>query len=150
MRRRSTGLNLDPATSERLGRVRQQDTDLEIEVRRILRAMGASYRVRNRDLPGSPDVANKRARWAVYVHGCFWHFHRRCRRASIPKRNSDFWRSKLEANRARDSFSLREMKSRGYRVVTVWGCQLSNRPARVRSRLRDMLAQPRTRGKRVS
>jgi len=116
-------LEVDAETSRRLGRIRQQDTTPERAVRRFLYAIGVRFRVRNRDLPGSPDVANRAARWAVFVHGCFWHRHPNCRRSTTPKRSREFWVAKFEANVARDARAVEELRSRGYRVVVIWECE---------------------------
>jgi DNA mismatch endonuclease (patch repair protein) len=71
-------------------------------------------------------LANKEARWAVFVHGCFWHGHRRCRLASVPKTNSAFWKEKLAANRDRDRRKERALLKLGYRVFTIWQCELDD------------------------
>ncbi len=127
-RRDLAELETDPETSERLGRVRQKGTDAELRVRKAARELGLHYRLNNRDLPGSPDLANRRRRWAVFVHGCFWHRHDGCRRATTPKRNRDFWVAKFEANVARDERTQRALKSAGWRVVVIWECEtLSSR-----------------------
>lgn len=117
-------LKLDPATSKRLGEIRQTNTLAEIAVRKILHGMGLRFRVQNRDLPGSPDIANRSRRWAVFVHGCFWHSHPRCSRATVPKRNRWFWSAKFRANRDRDKRVMIELARAGYYVVVVWECQL--------------------------
>src|SRR5688500_542986 len=96
-------LILDEVTSKRLGRIRQADTAPEQTVRRALWALGLRFRRANRDLPGSPDIANRTAHWAVFVHGCFWHAHTGCSKATVPKRNRQFWLEKFAANRARDA-----------------------------------------------
>ena len=64
--------------SQMMRAVGQKATRPELQVRRLLRELGVGYRVVNRDLPGSPDVANRRRRWAIFVNGCFWHGHRNC------------------------------------------------------------------------
>lgn len=120
---RSLELILDPATSARLGRVRQRDTSPELIVRKILTALGHRYRIENRGLPGSPDVANRQRGWVIFVHGCFWHSHRGCARATIPKRNREFWVMKFRTNRARDRRSEREAEALGLRVHVVWECE---------------------------
>lgn len=132
--------------SEMMGAVSQNDTPPEMAVRRILRSLGLGYRVRNRDLPGSPDIANRRRRWAVFVHGCFWHGHRNCAKTKgggggrIPKRNREFWVKKLRDNRARDARAVGRLEAMGYRVVVVWECELSD-PAVVRRRLASALTE---------
>src|SRR5262249_34210676 len=128
-------LLVDPATSARLGRIRQKDTAAELAVRRVLHELGLRLRIRNRDLPGAPDAANRSRRWAIFVHGCFWHSHAGCRRATVPKRNRDFWLEKFIENRARDARVLRALRRRGYRTLVVWECELE-RAAKLGRRLR--------------
>lgn len=127
----------DSATSARMGRVRQKDTAAELTVRRILTALKHRYRIRNKDLPGSPDVANRTRRWAVFVHGCFWHRHPGCYRTTMPRRNRDFWEHKFLANVARDRRSVRALREKGYNVITVWECETFE-PENLRARLRRL------------
>ncbi|MCC7410015.1 MAG: DNA mismatch endonuclease Vsr [Gammaproteobacteria bacterium] len=125
-------------TSVRMSRVRQRATGPECVVRRILSELGHHYRTCNRDLPGSPDLANRRRRWAIFVHGCFWHAHPECNRATVPKSNRSFWLAKFKRNRERDRSAARELRRSGYRVITIWECQTTN-DVRLQSRLRLVL-----------
>src|SRR5262249_28925614 len=100
----------DATTSARMKRVRQHGTDLELIVRRFLWHHGLRFSVHNRDLPGSPDIANRKRRWAVFVHGCFWHGHRRCKLARLPKNNNEFWIKKVHDNRRRDAARTKELR----------------------------------------
>lgn len=129
-------LIVDPETSARLGRIRQQRTRPEILVRRSLHRMGIRFRVGNRDLPGSPDLANRRRRWAIFVHGCFWHHHEGCRRATVPKRNRAFWLEKFAANQARDGRAVAALEAAGFCVLTIWECEAEDE-----GRLRAALAR---------
>jgi len=104
-------------------RVRQKGTPAETRVARACRDLGLRYRLNVRSLPGSPDVANKTQRWAIFVHGCFWHRHAGCAKATTPKRNAAFWRAKFEANRERDARKLAELEAAGFEVVVVWQCE---------------------------
>lgn len=131
-------LETDPKTSARLARVRQKDTKPELAVRRILWELGHRYRVRNRDLPGSPDIANRFRGWAVFVHGCFWHRHPGCRRKSTPKRNAAFWEAKFATNQRRDARVARQLRAMGFRVIRIWECQ-AEKPEAVRKRLARLL-----------
>lgn len=115
----------DRATSERMAGIRQKDTAPEFAVRRALAAHGLRFRTHNRDLPGSPDVANRNRKWAVFVHGCYWHRHAGCSKATTPKRNRDFWISKFEANVARDARARAELESLGFDVLVVWECEVA-------------------------
>jgi DNA mismatch endonuclease, patch repair protein len=132
----------DPKTSARLGRVRQKDTKPEQVVRSILSELGARYRVRNRDLPGSPDIANRARRWAIFVHGCFWHRHLGCVRTTTPKRNREFWLSKFAANEARDARCAEELRAAGFRVLIVWECE-SETERSLATTLRRFVSAPR-------
>lgn len=106
-----------------MSRQKQLGTVPELAVRALVRDAGGSYRVRNRDLPGSPDLANRRRKWAIFVHGCFWHAHSGCPQAVLPKRNREIWKSKLSGNRARDQRAARDLRRLGFRVLIVWECQ---------------------------
>lgn len=113
----------DEATSTRLGRIRQRDTAPELAVRQMVSALGQRFRVSNRDLPGSPDLANRRKKWAIFVHGCYWHSHIGCERATVPKRNREFWEAKFAANRARDARVIQQLEALMYRTLVIWECE---------------------------
>lgn len=115
--------------------VGRRDTTPEMRVRRAAHAIGLRYRTSNKDLPGSPDLANRNREWAVFVHGCFWHRHQGCARTTTPTRNRDFWEAKFEANVARDWRVMRKLRKRGWRVVVIWECYTDTR---MKSRLRRL------------
>jgi DNA mismatch endonuclease (patch repair protein) len=158
---RLPGLERDAATSARLGRIRQSGTDAELRVRAALTAAGLRYRTSNRDLPGSPDIANRARGWAVFVHGCFWHRHEGCRRTTTPTRNRDFWVAKFEANVRRDARAVEALGALGYAVLVVWECEAeddallgervrafaASLPASVRPRPRSLPPRPRARSR---
>lgn len=133
-------LVVDEATSSRMRAVRRRGTEPELLVRQILTGLGLRYRVDNRDLPGSPDVANRTRQWAVFVHGCFWHGHRNCRRATVPRRNRAFWVEKLNANRLRDRRAAAALRKAGFTTVIVWQCEL-DRIERLGERLERLLGR---------
>lgn len=124
----------DPARRALMRRVRQKGTLAEKIVANICRELGLRYRLNVRSLPGSPDLANKTKRWAIFVHGCFWHQHEGCPKATMPKRNARFWRDKFEANRERDARKTRTLRSAGFKVAIVWECETLD-PTILRRRL---------------
>jgi DNA mismatch endonuclease (patch repair protein) len=128
-----------PESSSRLGGIRQKGTAPEQQMGKLLRTLGFSFEMNSRDLPGSPDIANRRERWGVFVHGCYWHAHQGCPRATVPKRNREFWLAKFASNRARDQRALRSLRKLGYRALVVWECQLHASPEKVRRRLSRLL-----------
>lgn len=127
----------DPAVLKRMRRQKTRDTSPELRVRRVLHSLGLRYRVHDRSLPGSPDVANRSRRWVVFVHGCFWHGHD-CKPRAFRGPNAAVWEEKLERNRERDRRSARELRRLGYKVVVVWECRTKDL-ARLRARLRRAL-----------
>jgi DNA mismatch endonuclease, patch repair protein len=125
----------DGSTLRRMQRQRRHGTDPEQIVRGILHGLGARYRVDLKGFPGSPDIGNVRRRWVVFVHGCFWHHHRDCRYATIPRRNRSFWLQKFAANRARDVDVVARLEALGFHVAVVWECETRD-PCSLRKRLR--------------
>lgn len=119
-------------------RVRRSGTDAELRVGKILWGLGARYRKNVRELPGSPDFANQSRRWAIFVHGCFWHAHEGCPRAKVPKHNRSFWAQKFRGNKERDFRSIQALRTKKFRVITVWQCELSD-CEKLRSRLARFL-----------
>lgn len=115
-----------PERSALMKRVRRQGTGAESTVRQVLTRIGARYRVNVSSLPGSPDIANRKRKKAVFVHGCFWHHHGACGRGKIPTRNREFWEDKLSRNVARDRHKVEQLAALGYEVLTLWECELAN------------------------
>jgi DNA mismatch endonuclease (patch repair protein) len=105
-------------------RVKGRDTAPELKVRRMLRAAGIGYRLGGCGLPGRPDMVMKGRKLAIFVHGCFWHGHDCPRGARKPQANADYWRNKIDRNRARDTRVAVELSAAGWRVLTVWECAL--------------------------
>ena len=109
--------------SELMAGIRGRDTRPEIAVRRMAHRMGLRFRLHRKDLPGRPDLVFVRHRVAVFVHGCFWHHHRGCKYAHIPKSRVSFWREKFTQNTARDDRNAKALRDLGWRVLTIWECE---------------------------
>lgn len=110
-------------------RVKGRDTGPEMTVRRALTRLGARYRLHRGDLPGTPDVVMAGRRLAIFVHGCFWHGHDCARGARVPKQNRDYWLGKVGRNRTRDAASREALVALGWRVETIWECELKDAAA---------------------
>jgi DNA mismatch endonuclease (patch repair protein) len=123
-------------------RVKGRDTGPELVVRRILRAAGVGYRLGGAGLPGRPDLVMQGRRVAVFVHGCFWHGHNCARGARKPKANAAYWTGKIDRNRARDSAARTALEVAGWRVITVWECEMraADFAARLVARVKDQAA----------
>jgi DNA mismatch endonuclease (patch repair protein) len=106
-----------------MSRVRSRNTAPELIVRRTAHAIGLRFRLYRNDLPGTPDLVFPRWKAAIFVHGCFWHRHEGCRKATIPKSRLEYWQSKFERNVERDRRILSELRARGWRTLIIWQCQ---------------------------
>ncbi|WP_247879620.1 very short patch repair endonuclease [Azospirillum sp. TSA6c] len=119
----------DTRTPEQRRRIMQavktKDTGPEWAVRRWLHARGYRYRLHRKDLPGRPDIVLPGRRLAIFVHGCFWHNHG-CEKGRAPKSRLEYWGPKLEANRRRDASKAAELEAQGWRVLTIWQCEISD------------------------
>lgn len=120
-----------------MSRVRGTDTTPELRVRRIAHALGYRFRLYRADLPGRPDLVFPRLRKVIFVHGCFWHRHG-CRKTTMPKSNTEFWRDKFERNMARDAASLEALCALGWETLVVWECETRDRDL-VLQRVSDFL-----------
>lgn len=121
-----------------MSRIRGKDTAPERGVRSLLHRSGFRFSLRRTDLPGRPDIVLPRFRTVVFVHGCFWHRHRGCHDAVLPKTRPEFWTQKLTGNAVRDRRNARELKRLGWKVVVVWECELTDE-ATLQRRLRRAL-----------
>ena len=118
---------LDPEhRSWNMARVHGKNTGPEMRVRRIAHRLGLRFRLHRPDLPGKPDLVFPRHGVAVFVHGCFWHRHADCSRASIPATRRDFWEAKFEANVARDEKQQAALAGAGWTVLVLWECELKD------------------------
>lgn len=106
-----------------MSRVKGVDTKPEIFVRSLVHRMGFRFRIHRRDLPGNPDIVLPKHGKIIFVHGCFWHGHKRCPRAKRPKTNKAFWNRKLDMNSKRDKTLQKKLRSKGWKVLVVWQCE---------------------------
>lgn len=121
-------MGADRLTPERrswnMSRIRGRDTVPERRVRSILHRLRFRFSLRRKDLPGKPDIVLPARRAVVFVHGCFWHQHDGCANATMPTTRRSFWESKLLGNVKRDAVVRDELSRLGWKVLTVWECEL--------------------------
>lgn len=127
--------------------VRSKNTGPERRLRSLLWHLGYRYRLYCAALPGRPDVAMIGRRKAIFVHGCFWHQHSQCSKATVPKTRLEYWRPKLRRNRERDIEVKRKLEQLGWSILVIWQCELRTEEAVV-SRLLEFLGPARGASKR--
>ena len=109
-----------------MSRIRGKDTAPELRLRKLLHRAGYRFRLHTPDLPGKPDIVLKKYRTVIFVHGCFWHRHQGCPSAAVPKTRTEFWLAKFDTTIKRDRQKQQQLEELGWRVVTVWECQLES------------------------
>lgn len=123
-----------------MSRVKSRNTTPELTVRRIAHRLGYRFRLHRRDLPGKPDIVFPRLKTAIFVHGCFWHRHRGCAKAGLPKSRVVFWKAKFDRNVVRDKANRLALRRKGWRVLTVWQCETRD-DAKLSQRLQSFLSE---------
>lgn len=113
-----------PTRSRMMSRIGPKDTNPELVLRRALHARGFRYRLHRQGLPGRPDLVFPRYRAVIFVHGCFWHRHPGCPKATTPATRTEFWQRKFAGNVERDERNVRYLEADGWRVMIVWECEL--------------------------
>lgn len=120
-----------------MSRVVSRGTKPEIAVCASFRQAGFRFSTGGDDLPGRPDFVFRGIKLAVFVNGCFWHWHG-CRRCRMPKTNRAYWKQKVEHNLARDRKARRNLTALGWHYATIWECSLGVGTNRVISRIRAL------------
>ncbi|MEX0598782.1 MAG: DNA mismatch endonuclease Vsr, partial [Candidatus Paceibacterota bacterium] len=109
-----------------MGKIRSKDTKPEILLRSALHRLGYRFRIHKKDLPGKPDIVLPKYNTIIFVHGCFWHFHKNCKEGRIPDTNTNYWEKKLLNTVIRDKKYQQACEELGWNVVIVWECEIEN------------------------
>lgn len=126
--------------SYNMSRIRSKDTKPEIIVRRFLFSRGLRFRLHVNSLPGRPDLVLKKLKTVIFVHGCFWHGHNRCKFFVIPKTRTDWWMNKIMLNKKNDKKAKRKLVEMGWNVIEIFECELkSKRQIKTLNRLLNVL-----------
>jgi DNA mismatch endonuclease (patch repair protein) len=133
-----TDVHTPEQRSRNMSRVKGANTRPEMLVRSLVHRMGFRFRLHRRELPGCPDLVLKKSRKVIFVHGCFWHGHKGCRRAARPTSNTEFWDRKLSGNVERDKRNRAALEKDGWQVLVVWECQTKDEE-KLKRKLRKFL-----------
>lgn len=107
-----------------MSQIKGKNTKPEILVRKYLHALGFRFRLHDRKPPGTPDIVLPKYETVIFVHGCFWHGHKNCKYANIPKTRTEWWTNKFDRNKLNDRKAARILKKDGWHVITVFECEL--------------------------
>ena len=104
--------------------IKAKDTKIEVQVRSWLFSRGFRFRKNDKRYPGKPDIVLPKYKTVVFINGCFWHRHEGCKYATVPKTRVEYWNEKFQRNVKNDLLHKQELESMGWKVITVWECQL--------------------------
>ena len=123
-----------------MSRIRSKNSKVELLIRSLVHRMGYRFRLHRKGLPGKPDLVFPSRKKAIFVHGCFWHWHPdpNCKRARMPKSRQEFWRPKLEGNRRRDRENREKLDDLGWEVLEIWECEVGDLD-QIQSRIKAFL-----------
>ncbi len=110
-----------------MSQIKGKDTKPEMAVRKFLFANGFRYTLHNTKLPGKPDIVFKKYNTVIFVNGCFWHGHKGCKYFVYPKSKAEWWKEKITATQLRDKNNTSQLQKDGYKVITIWECEIKNK-----------------------
>ncbi len=110
--------------SYNMSRIKGKDTKPEMLVRKFLHAQGYRYRLHVKGMPGKPDIVLPKYKTVIFIHGCFWHGHEGCKYYVVPKTRTEWWLNKININTANDNKAIAALKNDGWKVITLWECDL--------------------------
>ncbi|MBS4064767.1 MAG: DNA mismatch endonuclease Vsr [Chitinophagaceae bacterium] len=122
--------------SYNMSQIKSGNTKPELLVRRFLHANGFRFRLhgvfrpssfgegKGVRLPGKPDIVLPKYKTVIFIHGCFWHGHARCKYFTIPKTRTQWWTNKINTNKANDTKAVKSLRKEGWKVIVLWECQL--------------------------
>jgi DNA mismatch endonuclease (patch repair protein) len=117
--------------SYNMSRIKGKDTKPELIVRKFLFSKGFRYRLHTKKLPSKPDIVLPKYNTVIFIHGCFWHGHEGCRYFVVPKTRTEWWLNKIHNNTTKDSASATSLREAGWKVLTIWECDLRKNTANI-------------------
>jgi DNA mismatch endonuclease (patch repair protein) len=107
-----------------MAQIKGKDTTVEVIVRKYLFSNGYRFRKTDKRYPGKPDIVLPKYKTVIFIHGCFWHRHPGCKRATTPKSNVEYWNSKFHKNVENDTKHKEELETMGWKVIVLWECEI--------------------------
>lgn len=107
-----------------MSKIRGDETQPEIVARKFLFSQGFRFRKNVKTLPGKPDIVLPKYKTVIFIHGCFWHKHKNCKKAQLPETRKEFWEKKINGNVERDKRNIRALRKTGWQVIVLWQCHL--------------------------
>ena len=126
--------------SSLMSKIRSKNTKFEEDFISLLRkSTRKKFRTHVIDIKGKPDMVFDRNKVCVFLDSDFWHGWQYPRWKHLLK--NDFWRDKIERNRARDKKTSFFLKRKEWKVVRVWEHQIKSDSLRCVAQIKDELAK---------
>ncbi|MHB1687810.1 MAG: very short patch repair endonuclease [Ignavibacteriaceae bacterium] len=125
--------------SDVMRKIKGKNTKPELILRSALFKQGYRFRIHKKDLPGKPDVFLPKYKTIIFVHGCFWHYHKNCPEGRIPSTNSKFWKEKLEKNVVKDKRHNSQLRKLGWKVIIVWECEVEKKLEKILKKIESVI-----------
>ena len=120
-----------------MSQIKATNTKPELLVRKFLHAQGYRYKLHDKTLPGKPDLVLPKYNTIIFIHGCFWHGHAKCKYYKVPQTRTDWWLQKINTNKAKDAKAVKALKKMGWKVIVIWECWLKK--AKLHNKLSSVL-----------
>lgn len=115
--------------AKNMSRIHCKNTAPETQLRKLVYGLGFRYRIHENKLPGRPDIVFRKRQKLIFLHGCFWHQHKKCKDGRIPNSRQSYWRPKLTGNKMRDARNRLRLRKLGWQSLVIWECELASRSA---------------------
>lgn len=112
-----------------MSKIRSKNTKPEKTVRNILDKLNLKYNIHTKKLLGTPDITIPEIKKIIFVNGCFWHQHKNCKRANMPKTNKEYWIKKLNRNIKKQNTDIKDLRKLGWSISVIWECQTKDETA---------------------
>jgi DNA mismatch endonuclease (patch repair protein) len=112
----------------------------ELRVRELIMSLGYKFISHDKNLPGKPDFSFPKYKRVIFVNGCFWHGHKKCKRAKLPLTNRLFWRNKIEINIIKDKKTYISLRRDEWKYLIIWQCEIQQKNIQIlKNKIKDLL-----------
>ena len=112
------------ARSLLMSKIKSQNTQPEIKLRKYLWNIGYRYRLNVSSLAGKPDIVISKLKLIIFIDGEFWHGYKWKEKKNKIKANRQYWIPKIERNMKRDKVNNRKLRQEGWIVLRFWEHQI--------------------------
>jgi DNA mismatch endonuclease (patch repair protein) len=109
-----------------MSQIKGKNTKPEMLVRKFLFSKGFRFRLHVKNLPGKPDIVLPKYKTIIFINGCFWHGHEKCKYFVIPKTRTEWWLNKINGNKQKDDENFLQLSQMGWKIVTIFECELKS------------------------